>query len=157
MFMNAGNAEVRRASSPPSKVGLPLRPSSIPCCAKRAITATEVGPPCWPFLFPTPIGGESVDRSAPVDEDPIDLPDGHKLVTLRDAATYITKLPKREHNAPEWQAAMEALLIVAEQGGPTMFARIGVMLALNRHVVPMFESSGKKTHWGKRKLVRDRF
>jgi hypothetical protein len=27
---------------------------------------------------------------------------------------------------------MEALLLVAESGGPTMFARIGVMLALNR-------------------------
>jgi hypothetical protein len=51
---------------------------------------------------------------------------------------------------------MEALLIVAERGGPTMLARIGVMLALNRHVVPVFESSVKKTHWGKRKLARDR-
>jgi hypothetical protein len=28
---------------------------------------------------------------------------------------------------------MEALLLVAEHDGPTMFARIGVMLALNRH------------------------
>jgi hypothetical protein len=27
----------------------------------------------------------------------------------------------------EWQVAMEALLLVAEHGGPTMFARIGVM------------------------------
>jgi hypothetical protein len=40
---------------------------------------------------------------------------------------YITKLPKAEHDAPEWQAAMEALLLVAESGGPTMFARIGIM------------------------------
>jgi hypothetical protein len=31
---------------------------------------------------------------------------------------------------PEWQAAMQALLLVAEQDGPTMFARIGVMRAL---------------------------
>jgi hypothetical protein len=37
------------------------------------------------------------------------------LVTLRDAAQYITKLPKAEHDADEWQAAMEALLLVAEQ------------------------------------------
>jgi hypothetical protein len=49
--------------------------------------------------------------------DPIPLPKGKQLVTLRDAATYITKLPKAEHDAPEWQAAMEALLIVAEHGG----------------------------------------
>jgi hypothetical protein len=27
---------------------------------------------------------------------------------------------------------MEALLLVAEHGGPTMFARIGIMRALNR-------------------------
>jgi hypothetical protein len=55
--------------------------------------------------------------------DPILLPGGRKLVTLRDAALYITKLPKTEHDAEEWQAAMEALLLVAEHDGPTMFAR----------------------------------
>jgi hypothetical protein len=52
---------------------------------------------------------------------------------LRDAASYITKLPKAERSAPAWQAAMEALILVAETGGPTMLARIGVMRALNRH------------------------
>jgi hypothetical protein len=31
-----------------------------------------------------------------------------------------------------WQAAMEALILVASSGGPTMFARIGIMRALNR-------------------------
>jgi hypothetical protein len=41
--------------------------------------------------------------------DPIILPNGKALVTLRDAAHYITKLPKREHDAKEWQAALEAL------------------------------------------------
>jgi hypothetical protein len=44
--------------------------------------------------------------------DPIELPDGRKLITLRDAALYITKLPKAEHDAEEWQAAMQALLLV---------------------------------------------
>jgi hypothetical protein len=75
-------------------------------------------------------------------------------VTLEDAGNYITKLPKAEHSAPEWQAAMEALLIVA-RGGPTMFARIGVMRALNRHVAREFNPDRKDTHWGKRKLKRD--
>ena len=42
--------------------------------------------------------------------DPIELPKGKKLVTLRDAALYITELSKAEHDAAEWQAAMEALL-----------------------------------------------
>jgi hypothetical protein len=65
--------------------------------------------------------------------DPIDLHSGRKLVTLRDAALYITKLPKAEHETPEWQAAAEALLLVAERNGPTMLARIGMMRALNRH------------------------
>jgi hypothetical protein len=65
-------------------------------------------------------------------DEPIPLPKGKKLVTLRDAAEYITKLPKAEHDAKEWLAAMEALLLVAENDGPTMFARIGMMRALNR-------------------------
>jgi len=59
--------------------------------------------------------------------DPIPLPRGRHLVTREDAGTYITKLPK----SAEWQAAMEALIPVATLGGPTMFARIGVMRALN--------------------------
>jgi hypothetical protein len=75
--------------------------------------------------------------------DPIPLPKGKPLVTLRDAATYITKLPKAQHDAPEWQAAMEALLLVAERGGPTMLARIGIMRALNRHVERVFDSYRK--------------
>jgi hypothetical protein len=33
---------------------------------------------------------------------------------------------------PEWQAAIEALMLIADLGGPTMFARIGVIRALNR-------------------------
>ena len=32
-----------------------------------------------------------------------------ELVTLKDAGTYITKLSKAEHQAPEWQAAMPGL------------------------------------------------
>ncbi len=77
------------------------------------------------------------------------------LVTLRDAGEYIASLPKKEHAAPEWQAAMEALILVAESGGPTLFARIGVMRALNRHYVPGFNPKGKEPHWGRRKLKGD--
>jgi len=66
-------------------------------------------------------------------DDPIRLPRGRHLITLGDAGTYITKLPKAEHEAQEWQAAMEALILVATSGGPTMFARIGLMRALNRN------------------------
>jgi len=76
--------------------------------------------------------------------------------TLRDAAVYIKRLPKAEHDAEEWQAAMEALLLVAEHDGPTMLARIGVMRALNRHVERVFNPDRKEHHWGKRKLKQDR-
>jgi hypothetical protein len=69
-------------------------------------------------------------------------------VTLKDAGNYITKLPKDEHEAPEWQAAMEALILVAESNGPTMFARIGVMRALNRHHVREFDLDRKPHHRG---------
>ena len=65
--------------------------------------------------------------------EPTLLPKGKKLTTLRDAALYITKLPKAEHDAPEGQAAMQALLLVTEHDGPTMFARIAMMRALHRH------------------------
>ena len=34
--------------------------------------------------------------------DPIILPDGRKLKTLRDAATYITGLPKAVRDAADW-------------------------------------------------------
>jgi hypothetical protein len=64
---------------------------------------------------------------------PIELPSGKKLITLRDATHYITKLTKPKHDAEEWQTAIEALLLVAEHNGPTMFAPIGVMRALHRH------------------------
>jgi hypothetical protein len=59
--------------------------------------------------------------------DPIVLQGRTPLPTLRDAAHYITKLPKAERDAEEWQAGMQALLLVAQQGEPAMFARIGVM------------------------------
>jgi hypothetical protein len=82
------------------------------------------------------------------------LPDGRKLLTLKDAADYITKLPKKESDLPEWQAAIEVLMLCSH-GGPTMMARIGVMKALNRHVERVFNPDRKDTHWGKRKLKRN--
>ena len=92
-------------------------------------------------------------KSREVDE-PIALPSG-KLVTLGDAANYITGLPKKEAALPEWQAAIEVLMLVDEQRGPTMSARIGVMQALNRGHVREFNPSQKQLHRGRRKLKRD--
>ncbi|WP_346016094.1 hypothetical protein [Bradyrhizobium sp. 131] len=57
-------------------------------------------------------------------------------------------MPKKEHAAPEWQAAMQALILVAGGGGPTMFARIGIMRALKRQNVPEFNPKGERTALG---------
>jgi hypothetical protein len=88
-------------------------------------------------------------------DEPIPLPRGRQLVTLEEAANYIQKLPKAEQDLEEWQAAVEALLLVVDLNGPTMMARIGVLRALNRHVERTFSSSRKDLHWGRRKLKRD--
>ena len=82
--------------------------------------------------------------SRPFDE-PIPLPRGRQLVTLKDAANYIQKLPKAEQLLEEWQSAVEALLLVVELNGPTMMARIGILRALNRHVQREFNPSRKDT------------
>jgi hypothetical protein len=65
------------------------------------------------------------------------------------------KLPKAEQDLEEWQAAVEALLLVVELDGRTMMARIGIMRAFNRGYVREFDSTRKDTHRGKRKLKRD--
>jgi hypothetical protein len=88
-------------------------------------------------------------------DDPIPLPDGRVLVTLRDAATFITALPKTEAALPEWQAAIEALMLVVEQDGPTMFARIGVMRALHRGPRSRVPSRPQRYALGKADLKRD--
>lgn len=64
-------------------------------------------------------------------DEPIALPDGHKLVTLQDAGEFITTMPAATQARAEWQAATEALILVAESGGPTMLAHIGMMRAIN--------------------------
>ena len=88
-------------------------------------------------------------------DEPISAPRGRQLVTLKDAANYIQKLPKAEQLLEEWQSAVEALLLVVELNGPTMMARIGILRALNRRVQREFNPSRKDTHWGRRKLKRD--
>ena len=84
-------------------------------------------------------------------DEPISVPRGRQLVTLKDAANYIQKLPKADQDLEEWQAAVEALLLVVELNGPTMMARIGMLRALNRNVERTFNSSRKDTHWRPRK------
>ena len=47
-------------------------------------------------------------------DDPTPLPRGRQLITLEDAAKYIQRLPKAEQQLDEWQAAVEAMLLVVE-------------------------------------------
>ena len=63
--------------------------------------------------------------------DPIPLPDGRTLITLRDAGTYVASLPAAELNLPHWQTAAELLLLVGDHGGDPMLPRIAMMQALN--------------------------
>ena len=43
-------------------------------------------------------------------EDPIELPDGRKMLTVTEAAAYITKVPKAVHKAPEWLLSRSNLI-----------------------------------------------
>jgi hypothetical protein len=81
-------------------------------------------------------------------DDPIRPPKGKTIVTLKDAAAYILKLPKSKQQSPEWQAAGEAVIMAAEDRGPLMHAHIGMLRALNRHVERVFDPSHKDPHWG---------
>jgi hypothetical protein len=69
--------------------------------------------------------------STPFDE-PIALQGGRKLATLQHAADYIMKLPEDVQRQAQWQTAVENLINAAETGGGwLMFARIGMLRALN--------------------------
>jgi hypothetical protein len=79
------------------------------------------------------------------------------LTTLHDARDYILKLPSSKQMLPPWQAAVETLLQAAEHGGAWLeLARIAMMQALLGPKPASESSSSKETHWGKRKLARDR-
>ena len=69
--------------------------------------------------------------STPFDE-PIPLSGGRKLVTLQQAADHIMKLPEDVQHEQRWQVAVENLINAAETGGGwLMFARVGMLRALN--------------------------
>jgi hypothetical protein len=87
-------------------------------------------------------------------DDPILLPGGRELLTLRDAADYIMKLPKVEQDLEEWQTVTGCLIGAAEARDLMMHARIGVLRALNRNIERTL-TDRKEMHWGRRKLKRD--
>ena len=89
-------------------------------------------------------------------DEPIKLPNGRKLVTLKDAIARLAKeVPKSEHGMKQVQAAAHCVTVDAENGRPLVFARIGVLQAINRHKPEEFDPKRKSPHWGKRKHRRD--
>ena len=89
-------------------------------------------------------------------DEPIVLPDGAKLKTLREAIAHLGKaVPKSDHDMPTVVTAAELLTLAAEHGAPIEFARIATLQAINRHHVRQFNPDRKDPHWGRRKLKRD--
>ena len=89
-------------------------------------------------------------------DEPIELPNGKKLLTLKDAIAWLAKeVPKSEHGMKQVQAAAYCVTQAAENGGPMIVAEMGMMQAINRHRVKEFDSSHKPHHWRK-KLKRDK-
>jgi hypothetical protein len=81
-----------------------------------------------------------------------------QLRTLREAIKYLAEtVPQGARDMPAIATAVEMLTYAAERETAwMMFARIGVMRGLNRHVERKFNPDRKDTHWGRRKLTRDR-
>jgi hypothetical protein len=64
--------------------------------------------------------------------DPIVLPDGQELRTLRERPATTSRSFPRPQGRPEWQAAARAVLLVVECNGDTMLARIGYYACAER-------------------------
>jgi hypothetical protein len=65
--------------------------------------------------------------------EPIVLPDGAKLATLRESIAHpVNTIPAAERRLPAVLTAAEMLTAAAEPGGPVEFARIATLQALNR-------------------------
>jgi hypothetical protein len=87
------------------KARTPATVAAPVCLAPGVILAMlKPGPGCR-----MPLGPNSTRRDGAISgrdwkrefDDPIQLPRGRQLVTLKDAGTYITKLPKAEHEAAD--------------------------------------------------------
>jgi hypothetical protein len=86
-------------------------------------------------------------------QEPIQPPKGRPLLTLKDAAAYIMALPKKVHDAPHGQLAMEQLIDAAEGRNFLMHARIAVLQALN-HGLPDPETEPRRKAVKKHRLIR---
>ena len=74
---------------------------------------------------------------------PVPLPEGAPAQTLRDAADFIRKLPLPERDDQEWRLAVQMLIDAAEDRGPMLFARMGIVRALEAHVARTLNPGGQ--------------
>jgi hypothetical protein len=79
--------------------------------------------------------------------EPIALPDGRRLSTLKDAGAFITRLPKETQATTAWQNAAHVLIQAADHGGPIEFARLGMQQALFPKGEPVYHSTKKDPVW----------
>lgn len=63
-------------------------------------------------------------------DEPIPVPKGEPLITLRDAGEYIRKLPKKRQADERWHMAAQALLLVVNANGMPLLAEIAMRQAL---------------------------
>ena len=69
-------------------------------------------------------------------EDPIPLPDGGQLASLRDAAEYIRSLPRDLHESELWQVAIKDLSRAVDTPAWSYFARRAIAKALYGNTAP---------------------
>jgi len=86
-------------------------------------------------------------RSTRFDE-PIRLPNCRKLVTLKYAIAWPAKeIPRSEHGMKEVHRAAHCVTEAAENGGRLLFARMGMLQAINRHKPVKFNPERNSPHW----------
>ena len=89
--------------------------------------------------------------------NPIEMPSGRRLITLRDAGRCILALPTAEQLEPAWQNAMSILIQTADHLGPVEFARLAPMQARYPETEPVCHSIQTDAVWRNNdRLVRDR-
>ena len=73
-------------------------------------------------------------------DDPIELPDGTRLNTLREAVAYLAEtVPKSERDMPAVTTAAEMLTYAAEREMAWVFlARMATLQAIHRHELRQF-------------------
>ena len=81
--------------------------------------------------------------------EPIELPCGVRLASLRDAIVHLVNtVPPSERGTPVILTAAELITSAAERGGPIEFARIATLRALNRHAKRVLNPDIVKTRIG---------